>query len=89
MKVSLAAQLMSHSVASLMLHCVSTGALPNDALATAVFIKTVDELFNSFNASKSFPENGKEIKTADTSPHLDFWEKMEKTIGGWQFVGYR
>ncbi|KAK9688515.1 hypothetical protein QE152_g35268 [Popillia japonica] len=91
MKISLASQLMSHSVASLMLHCVSTGQLPSDALSTAVFIKTVDQLFDSFNATKTFPENGKEIKTAlsDISPHFQFWDRMENSISQWKFVRYR
>lgn len=56
----------------LLLNLVS-GALTNNALATAVFIKNVDELFDSFNGKKNYPENGKKLRAAisTNSPHLE------------------
>ncbi|KAI4463237.1 transposase protein [Holotrichia oblita] len=48
-----------------LLHSVSKGELPNDALGTAMFIRAVDDLFDSFNGSTTFPQHGKELKIID------------------------
>lgn len=62
---------------------LASGALRNSALATAVFIKTIDELFDIFNGSKNYPENGKLLKTAisENSPHFRTWDRIEKFVG--------
>ena len=50
MKVSLAAQVLSHSVSAAIKHMVNSGDLPKQTLATSDFCENFDILFNCFNS---------------------------------------
>jgi hypothetical protein len=52
MRVRLAAQIFSHSVAAGMNTHIAFGALPSDALPSAEFIANVDGLFDCLNAGR-------------------------------------
>ncbi|KAJ8965084.1 hypothetical protein NQ317_016114 [Molorchus minor] len=52
MKVNIAAQTMSRTVASFIYTLVSRGELEQRAIASATFIQQVDELFDSFNGNQ-------------------------------------
>ncbi|XP_025107337.1 uncharacterized protein LOC112572044 [Pomacea canaliculata] len=52
MNVSLAAQVLSHSVAAGISTLVQFGTLPDAAKQTALFIERFDQLFNAFNSSR-------------------------------------
>ena len=52
LRVKLAAQIISHSVAAGINSMVSLGGLPQEALETAKFLEYMDQLFNVFNSSK-------------------------------------
>ena len=50
MRVSTAAQLLSHSTASVLRFCVQNGTLENDALTTAWFVDFINKWFDVVNA---------------------------------------
>ncbi|GFN89473.1 THAP domain-containing protein 9 [Plakobranchus ocellatus] len=52
LKVSLAVQVLSHTVAAGISTMVSFKALPPDATATAQFVEKFDQLFNCFNSRR-------------------------------------
>ena len=52
MRVNLATQILSHSVAAGIDTLCSLGNLPDEASATAEFIETFDQLFNVFNSGR-------------------------------------
>ena len=52
MRVNLAAQILSHSVAAGINILCNLGNLPDDASLTAEFIEIFDQLFNTFNSHK-------------------------------------
>ena len=72
MRVKLATQVLSHSVAAGVNALCNMGHLADEAAATAEFIKTFDQLFNAFN-SASFKSTHK-YKGAlnDKSGHIPF-----------------
>ena len=51
MRVSLAARMLSHSVAAAINTLCALGHLPDEASVTAEFTETFDQLFNAFNSS--------------------------------------
>ncbi|XP_063218623.1 uncharacterized protein LOC134528887 [Bacillus rossius redtenbacheri] len=88
MKVSTAAQVMSHTVAAAIHSFVSRDILPPEATVTASFVADVDELFDSFNGSDRYPDTGKPLRCclSESSPHLEYWqEKAKSLIHNWQF----
>ena len=74
MRVNLAAQILSHSVAAGINTLCSLGNLPDDASATAKFIETFDQLFNTFNSS--CPKSSQPFRHAlnNDSGHIQFLE---------------
>ena len=81
MKVKLAAQVLSHSVAAGMKFYIQKGLLQHPAASsTAGFLQSMDDLFDSFNSRKK--ESAKPFKGAlsATSPHTAFWEKCSKWL---------
>lgn len=48
----------------------------------------MDELFDSFNGSQSYPEQGKPLRCrlSASSPHVEYWqEKAKSMVHNWQF----
>ena len=70
MKVSIAAQLLSHSTASALKLCVGRGLLPQSALTTAWFVEAVNNWFDILNARFSLASLFKS-STAKIE-HLDY-----------------
>ena len=50
LRVKLATQVLSHSVAAGISTTCTLGALPNDAMETAQFVERMDMVFNCFNS---------------------------------------
>ena len=72
MRVRLATQLLSHSVAVGISVMCSMKHIDEDAMATASFIEKMDSLFDAFNSSSL--SNSKKMRTAirSGSPHISF-----------------
>ena len=57
------------------------GAFSSEYLPTAVFVKFVDKLFDSFNSVKhAAPGKALRSPLSDTSPHIDHWTKASMGI---------
>ena len=83
MKVCLAAQIFSRSVAAGMYLHVMLGALPPDALPTIKFIENIDKLFDCFNSvSENCPNKYKRYMT-DYTPHIEYLNDMKQYIKSW------
>ena len=72
MKVKLATQVLSHTVAAAISMYVSLGALPASAAGTAEFITAFDQIFDCLNSSSVKSAQGKLYRKAlsDSSVHL-------------------
>lgn len=90
MKVSLATQLLSHSVAAGMSTYVALGALHKDAMATANFIQKADQMFDAFNSGIKFctlkPHRG---AITPESLHIPFLMECLQWVNSWQPIGVR
>ncbi|CAG9829804.1 unnamed protein product [Diabrotica balteata] len=77
MKVSIAAQTLSNTVAAAMKKLASSqlNCLPAEAESTAEFILFMDKVFDSVNGAGTFNKNGKRLRMAVTkkSEHYTFW----------------
>ena len=84
MRVCLASQVMSHSVASGILTYSSLGKLSSEAVYTAAFLEKMDKLFDSFNSRKL--RDTKIYRTAATSSsvHVSFWKDCIEWITKWK-----
>ena len=71
-KVNLATQILSHSVAAGINMLCTTNSLPEDANATAEFIETMDQLFNTFNSASLKSSHKHKNALNDTSGHIPF-----------------
>ena len=81
MKVKLAMQVLSHTVASMMNMYISLGALLPSAVGTAVFITNLDNIFDCLNSSSlNSPKVYKKPMSKD-SPHHQFIVDMLEFIG--------
>lgn len=85
MKVKLAAQTFSHSVAAGLNVYVTTHILGSSAAGTSEFVGTMNNLFDSMN-SKSRKANGFASAVTKDSAHVDFWKKLINWIASWKFV---
>ncbi|KAJ8913092.1 hypothetical protein NQ315_006594 [Exocentrus adspersus] len=91
MKVNIAAQVMSRTVAAFLYTLQKNTSFNREieqrSLATATFIQQVDELFDSFNGSQITPPTGKDIKclVTDDSAHQSYWKKAFQIIKKWKF----
>ncbi|CAG4986368.1 unnamed protein product [Colias eurytheme] len=91
MRVKLATQIFSHSVAMGIYSKASTNELPAGAVATATFLEHFNNLFDLLNADAPDRQEGKPYKTNLTakSPHKDFFKKSVKFINDIEFIGCR
>ncbi|XP_035209311.1 uncharacterized protein LOC118183814 [Stegodyphus dumicola] len=87
MKVALAAQVFSHTVAAGMNMCVLSGLIEASAAPTVEFIQEIDNLFDSMNGIRKNPLRGKQLHCAVTegSEHVKFWTNMLSFIDSWVF----
>ena len=86
MKVSLAAQVFSHSVSAGICCLTALGRLPSEAAYTADFCSQMDELWDSLNSCSL--HHAKELARGVTekSKHVNFWQEKCDWINSWTFV---
>ncbi|CAG4923331.1 unnamed protein product [Colias eurytheme] len=91
MRVSLAAQVLSHSVAAGMYCKIAKGELPQEAIITADLIVDMDNLFDCLNSDSQDLKNGKKCCTNmnDRTPHIQLFKKMKSFFQNMEFVGCR
>nr|XP_022905210.1 uncharacterized protein LOC111417223 [Onthophagus taurus] len=83
MKVKLAAQVFSRSTASL-LHILSkTGVM--DAAGIAIFVKFMDDLFDSMNSVVTSSTKPLACQLTRTSQHLAFWDSARRKLNRIKF----
>ncbi|CAH2104627.1 unnamed protein product [Euphydryas editha] len=89
MKVNLAAQVLSHSVAAGMFSKISDGSLTAAATTTANVIANMDKLFDCLNSESSDLRRGKRHATNLTAinPHLIFFQDMKRFFVTLKFIG--
>ncbi|CAH2056102.1 unnamed protein product, partial [Iphiclides podalirius] len=89
MKVKLAAQTLSHTVAAGMMAKISEGTLNPEAVATAGVISNMDKLFDSVNSDSPDLRRGKIHATnlKPTTPHLQLFKDMKLFFNTLKFVG--
>ena len=78
MKVKLATQVLSHTVAATICTYVSVGALPSSAMGTAEFIEKFDSTFDCVNSSSLQSTKVLKCALSDQTKHQDF---MKEAIG--------
>jgi hypothetical protein len=88
MKVKVAAQQLSHTVAAAIETFADKGKLPIEAMHTAEFVSFIDSLFDSLNGSQLHPSEGKNLKCAlsKDSSHLQFWSDSLPRIRDWKII---
>ncbi|KAJ8911783.1 hypothetical protein NQ315_008836 [Exocentrus adspersus] len=88
MKVKVAAQQLSHSVAACIETWVAFKDLPSEAAFTAEFCHLIDSLFDSLNSSNLYSDDGKKYRCALTeeSPHVEFWSEILQQMRNWQLI---
>ena len=72
MRVKLATQVLSHSVAAGINTLCNLGYLTDDAVTTAEFIETFDQLFNTFNSASLKSTHKYKQAFSDESSHIPF-----------------
>ncbi len=79
MRVCLAAQVLSHTVAAGIYTYITLGKLPDDASSTAEFVKTVDGLFDCFNSRNLYDKKAlrRPVTDASASSH---WSHLEECV---------
>ena len=80
MRVNLAAQILSHSVAAGINVLCNLKYLPEDASATAEFIETFDQLFNSFNSARHISSQKYKSALSNQSGHIAFLQSCLKFL---------
>lgn len=85
MKVKLASQALSTSVAAGISLLKSVGKFDEAATHTAFFISMIDKLFDSFNSKKICDKKKLLCSVKKDSDHINFWNDMLKFIESWEF----
>ncbi|XP_030758398.1 uncharacterized protein LOC115884077 [Sitophilus oryzae] len=89
MKVSIAAQVFSQRVASLMRGLARLGPqhMPPSGLETAELLLFMDKAFDSLNGGAIFNKSGKELQRAvsDTTKHEEFWKEAIEVFNSMEF----
>ena len=75
MKVKLATQVLSHTVAAAICTYVSVGALPSCAMGTAEFIEKFDSIFDCVNSSTLHSTKVLKCALSDQTKHQDFMKE--------------
>jgi hypothetical protein len=89
LRVKLATQVLSHSVAAGITTMVSLGALPSDAQATAVFIEKMDKLFNCFNSQSLSSSTPMRYAISAKSDHVKFLLECREWLQSVESLGRR
>lgn len=78
MKVKLATQVLSNSVASGMQFYLDAGLMTcAHTKPTIKFVKFFDKLFDTFNSTSQFSDHEFRVALSDKSPHWAFWEEAK------------
>lgn len=85
MRVKLATQLLSRTVAAAIATYAKLGALPKEAIATAKFVENFDLLFDLFNSGQKF--HYKPTKCAFTTSSLSYLTELQTFINSLQVIG--
>lgn len=86
MKVKLAAQVLSRTVAAGVFTHASLGLLPQEAVHTGNCIHKIDQLFDAFNSSSKYHyKEARRALSSDTC-HTKFLSDMKKFLESWKFV---
>ncbi|GFN73813.1 transposable element p transposase [Plakobranchus ocellatus] len=80
LKVSLAVQVLSHTVAAGISTMVSFKALPPDATATAQLVEKFDQLFNCFNNRRFNSTSTMAHALTDKSGHIQFLQHTKEWL---------
>ena len=80
MRVNLAAQVLSHSVAAGIEFCVNHGLIDSNAIHTANFISLMDRLFNVFNSCTLFSSVPYKSAISSHTSHLNFLNECIETF---------
>jgi hypothetical protein len=85
MKVSLAANVLSHSVASGIRAMVQRGHMPVDSLQTADFIDQMNSIFDLVNSCHN-SKHSRPITAKNIDDHVEQFEKAKEFIASWSFI---
>ena len=88
MKVKLATQIFSNSVAAGISAYARGKLLKSKAIDTADFIGNMNELFDSVNSKSRFSSKRFASAVSDESGHIKFWEECVEWIKSWKFINY-
>jgi hypothetical protein len=87
MKVKVAAQQLSHTVAAAIETFADKGKLPIEAMHTAEFVSFIDSLFDSLNGSQLHPSEGKNLKCPLSKDSKSGQLRTNfKFVEGWQIT---
>ncbi|KAG0437470.1 hypothetical protein HPB47_017434 [Ixodes persulcatus] len=88
MKVKLAAQVLSNSVAAAVFTFAALNILAPDSVFTAEFIERMDQLFDSLNSSVVCRDDSRKLRYAitATSEHHEFLKSCLSWIAQWKFI---
>jgi len=91
MRVCLAAEVLSHTVAAGISTYVALGKLPDEAIHTAEFVEAVDGLFDCFNSRnlRGTKPLHRPITNNSHSPHWAHLQKCTQLLGALKVVGSR
>ena len=87
MRVNLAVQVLSHSVAIGITAMVESGNLPKEALPTALFLEKFDKLFNCYNCSKHRSSSQIKHVWTKTTKHEEFLRECLTWLENLQYEG--
>ena len=88
LRVRLATQVLSHSVATGMKVMAEWGILSKDVIPTADFLENFDMLFNIFNSDSLYSPAKLRHAFSETSGHKDFLKKMLDWLPQLKYKGY-
>ena len=85
MKVKLAAQVFSHSVAAGLSVYVQGGLLPAALSGTAEFVGTMNSVFDSMNSKSRYSSKPYGGAVSGETKHVEFWKNAIDWVKSWKF----
>ena len=89
MRVCLAAQILSHSMAAALKMRMITNELPHEATATADFAENMDKLFDLLNSRQLKGNKPARCAITPKNRNLDNLVHLKDWVSKWEFVGAR